>query len=433
MTNDPEKASVLAHLWADRRYAAMLGLGFSSGIPFLLVYVTQSAWLSEAKVPIETIGLMSELTIAYKFKFVWAPFLEKYDAPIFSALLGRRRGWIVVSQIAVMLALAGIAFGDPAQWLAYTVAFSLALGFAGATQDVTIDGWRITAVPVHKQSVMTAISEMGYRVGTLAAGAGALLLADRYGWRSAYLCMAALMTVGAISAFVAPEPASDITAKHEHPGFVAAVVAPIQEMVTRLGSLALPILLLVAGFRMPGYISSAMAFPLFKSLNYSDTEIATVTKLFGFWIALAATFFSAYIIRKIGMMRSLLVGTVAGSASHLSLAWLAADGGNDFWLFAVTVGIEGFAYAFAQVVLINYMSSLTATELAASQFALLTSLCALPGSLLAGTSGFIIASTGFTLFFVLTSLIGIPVAALCWYVVRQHPDVIPDPDRRGSA
>ena len=433
MTNDPEKASVLAHLWADRRYAAMLGLGFSSGIPFLLVYVTQSAWLSEAKVPIETIGLMSELTIAYKFKFVWAPFLEKYDAPIFSALLGRRRGWIVVSQIAVMLALAGIAFGDPALWLAYTVAFSLVLGFAGATQDVTIDGWRITAVPVHKQSVMTAISEMGYRVGTLAAGAGALLLADRYGWRSAYLCMAALMSVGAISAFVAPEPESDITAKHQHPGFFAAVVAPIKEMVTRLGSLALPILLMIAGFRMPGYISSAMALPLFKSLNYSDTDIATVTKLFGFWIALAATFFSAYIIRKIGMMRSLLVGTVAGSASHLSLAWLAADGGNDFWLFAVTVGIEGFAYAFAQVVLINYMSSLTATELAASQFALLTSLCAFPGSLLAGASGFIIASTGFTLFFVLTSLIGIPVAALCWYVVRQHRDVIPDPDRRGSA
>jgi PAT family beta-lactamase induction signal transducer AmpG len=187
MRNDPEKASLLAHLWADRRYVAMLGLGFSSGIPFLLVYVMQSAWLSEAKVPIETIGLMSELTIAYKFKFVWAPFLEKYDAPIFSAFLGRRRCWIVVSQIAVMLALAGIAFGDPAQWLGYTVAFSLALGLAGATQDVTIDGWRITAVPVYKQSVMTAISEMGYRVGTLAAGAGALLLADRYSWRSAYL------------------------------------------------------------------------------------------------------------------------------------------------------------------------------------------------------------------------------------------------------
>jgi MFS transporter, PAT family, beta-lactamase induction signal transducer AmpG len=432
MRNDSQTASVLAHLSSDRRYLAMLGLGFSAGIPFLLVYITQSAWLSEAKVPIETIGLMSELTIAYKFKFVWAPFLDKYDAPVFSALLGRRRGWIVLSQIAVMAALAGVAFGDPAHWLAWTVAFSIALGVAGATQDVTIDGWRITAVPVEKQSMLTAVSEMGYRVGTLAAGAGALLLADRYGWRSAYLCMAALMLVGAISAFIAPEPESDYTVAHEHPGFVALILAPIKELWTRLGPLALPIFLMIAGFRMPGYVASAMAMPLFKSLDYSDTEIATVTKIFGFWIALAATFFSSYVIRKVGLMPSLLIGTVAGSASHLSLAWLSAHHGGEFWNFAVAVGIDGFAYAFAQVVLINYMSSLTATELAASQFALLTSLCAFPGSLLAGASGFIIKSTGFTMFFVLTSLIGIPVALLCWYVLRQHVNLSLDPERHGS-
>jgi MFS transporter, PAT family, beta-lactamase induction signal transducer AmpG len=189
---------------------------------------------------------------------------------------------------------------------------------------------------------------------------------------------------------------------------------------------------MIAGFRMPGYISSAMAFPLFKSLDYSDTDIATVTKLFGFWVALGATFFSSYIIRRIGMMPSLLLGTVAGSASHLSLAWLSAQGGGGFWIFAVAVSIEGFAYAFAQVVLITYMSSLTATELAASQYALLTSLCAFPGSLLAGTSGFIIARTGFTMFFVLTSLIGIPVAALCWYVSGLHADMTPARRRHGS-
>jgi PAT family beta-lactamase induction signal transducer AmpG len=433
MTTVPEKASLLAHLSADRRYLAMLGLGFSAGMPYLLVYPTQAAWLSDAQVPIQTIGLMSELTIAYKLKFIWAPFLDKYDAPVFSALLGRRRGWIILSQIAVMLSLIGVAFGDPAHFLGYTVAFSLALGVAGATQDVTIDGWRITSVPVAKQSVMTAISEMGYRFGNLAAGAGALLLADRYGWPAAYFFMASLMLIGAVSAFIAPEPDSDFTVSHKHPGFVATVIAPIKEMITRLGPLALPIFLMIAGFRLPGYISSAMAMPLFKSLHYSDTEIATVTKLFGFWIALAATFFSAYIIRRIGLMPSLLVGTVAGSAAHLSLAWLATQSGGDFWGFALAVSIEGFAYAFAQVVLINYMSSLTSTELAASQFALLTSLCAFPGSLLAGSSGFVIAHTGFTMFFVATSLIGIPVALLCWYVVRLHPVVTPDPERHGSA
>src|SRR5579875_1688769 len=125
-----DRLGPVRELFADRRLGAVLGLGFSSGIPFLLVYITQSAWLSEAKVPIGILGLMSELTIAYKFKFVWAPFLDRYDAPILSRLLGRRRGWIVASQIGIMVTLAGIAFGDPAHWLGWTIAFSLALGFA---------------------------------------------------------------------------------------------------------------------------------------------------------------------------------------------------------------------------------------------------------------------------------------------------------------
>jgi len=413
----------LRHLVSDRRIGAMLVLGFGSGIPFLLVYGTQSAWLSDAKVPIALLGLMSEMTLAYKFKFVWAPFLDRYDAPVFSHLLGRRRGWIVVSQLGVMLALAGVAFGDPAHWLAWTVIFSLALGFAGATQDIVIDGWRITVAPPERQALMSSWSEIGWRIGNLAAGAGALYLSDRVGWRAAYLCMAALMTPGMIAALVAPEPASDKTAQAKPPGFVATIVEPIQDLVARLGPLSTPILLLVAGFRMPGYISSAMAIPLFKSLHYSNTDVATVTKLFGFWVALGGTFVAGFIVTRLGIMASLLVGTVFASASHLSLAYLAAHGdhaGHEFWLFAISVSIDSFAYAFASIVLITYMSSLTTTKYAASQYALLTSLCALPGSILAGLSGFIIARLGFTWFFVTTSLIGVPVALLCWYVWHRH-------------
>jgi len=419
MQKGSEKIPPLNHVFSDRRIATMLGLGFSSGIPFLLVYVTQSAWLSEAKVPISLLGLMSELTLAYKFKFVWAPFLDRYDAPVFSRLLGRRRGWIIVSQIAVMLTLAGVAFGDPAHWLAWTIVFSLALGFAGATQDVLIDGWRITVAPVERQALMSSWAEIGWRVGNLAAGAGALYLADSFGWRAAYLCMAALMAPGMVAALLAPEPESDKIAHSERAGFVATVTAPIKELLTRLGPLAIPVLVMVAGFRMPGYVSSAMAMPLFKSLHYSNTDIATVTKLFGFGVALGGTFLASYIVPRIGMMASLLVGTVFGSASHLSLAYLAVHGdhgGGEFWTFAVAVSIESFAYAFASIVLITYMSSLTATEHAASQYALLTSLCALPGSLIAGASGFVIESLGFEWFFIATSLIGVPVAASCWYV-----------------
>ncbi|TXM92343.1 MFS transporter [Methylobacterium sp. WL116] len=417
------KPSVLTHL-ADRRIVAMLGLGFSSGLPFLLVYVTQSAWLSEAKVPIGILGLLSELTLAYKFKFLWAPFLDRYDAPILGRWLGRRRGWIVATQLGVALTLAGIAFGDPADFLAWTVVFSLALGFAGATQDVVIDGWRITAVAPERQALMSSFAEVGWRVGNLAAGAGALYLADAYGWRAAYLCMAVLMAPGMIAALIAPEPEPARPATHERAGFVETVVAPIRELVTRLGPMAVPILVMVAGFRMPGYVSSAMAMPLFKSLHYSNTDIATVTKLFGFGVALAGTFLASFVVPRIGILASLVAGTVFGSASHLALAYLAihgGDGGAAFWTFAIAVSVDSFAYAFASIVLITYMSSLAASEHAASQYALLTSLCALPGSLLAGASGFIIADVGFAWFFVGTALIGVPVALLCAYVWHVHP------------
>jgi MFS transporter, PAT family, beta-lactamase induction signal transducer AmpG len=170
---------------------------------------------------------------------------------------------------------------------------------------------------------------------------------------------------------------------------------------------------------MPGYVSEAMAMPLFKHLLYTDAQIAWVTKVFGFGIALTATFFSAFVVRRLGIMRSMLVGTIAGSASHLSLAWLAGHGG-EFWAFALAVGVDGFAYAFAQMVLITFMSIIVSKDMAASQFALLTSLCALPGSLLAGTSGFVIRQTGFVAFFAGTSLLGVPVALLAWYVLSKH-------------
>jgi PAT family beta-lactamase induction signal transducer AmpG len=422
MTEAIQKTT-LDHLREDRRYAAMVGLGFSMGMPYLLVYITQSAWLSEAKVPIQTIGLMSWLTFAYKLKFLWAPLLEHYDAPLFSRLLGRRRGWIVTSQIAVALALSGVALGEPAARLWWTIAFSAALGIAGATQDIIIDSWRINAVELEKQPLLTSFSEMGYRIGNLAAGAGALYLADSYGWRAAYFCMAALMAPGMISALLAPEPEVDLVAAahREKPKLGQAILAPIKELFTRLGTLAIPVFLLIAGFRMPGYLTNAMAIPLFKSLHYSDSDIATVTKIFGFGIAMAGVFFCSWLVPRIGLMSAMLLGTAAASASHLALAWLAGHGGA-FWAFALAVGVEGFAASFATIVLITFMSSLSKAEFAGSQYSLMTSICAMPGFILAGFSGLIVERTGFVAFFHVTALIGLPVALLCYWLWRHHHD-----------
>src|SRR6476659_10422631 len=211
-------------LLRDRRMAPALGLGFTSGMPFLLTYSTQSAWLTDAGVPLATIGLLSELTLAYKFKFLWAPFLDQYDPPLVGRVLGRRRGWLIVAILAVMAMLAGIAFGDPGHWIWWTVGFSVALGIAGATLDLVLDGWRITSVrPPEKQAVLSSRPEIGWCIGNLVAGAAALSLADHIGWKGAYLCMAALMLVGSVETLYAPEPASDLKPHQPHTGMVATI------------------------------------------------------------------------------------------------------------------------------------------------------------------------------------------------------------------
>ena len=186
----------LSQVLRDPRLALMLALGFSSGLPFLLIFSTQSVWLREAGVSRSAIGLMSYAALAFAFKFAWAPIIDRFDPPGFGALLGRRRGWMLLAQIGVALGLAGLAFGDPAHTLTWNVAFAFLTAFAAATQDATIDGWRIDAAPVERQGMMAAIYQLGYRLAMLCAGAGALYIADFVSWRAAYLAMAGLMVVG---------------------------------------------------------------------------------------------------------------------------------------------------------------------------------------------------------------------------------------------
>ena len=410
-------------LQTDRRYRAMVGLGFSQGIPYLLVYKTQSAWLKSVGVPLGTLGLLSELTLAYRFKFLWAPFLERYDAPVLGRLLGRRRGWMVLSQLAVMAALAGLAFANPATRLWWTVIVSVALGFAGATQDVVVDGWRIASVSNDRQPLMTTIAESGYRIGIFVSGAGAYILADHIGWNGSYAIMVAAMVPGMLAALYAPEPAAIVQPPTQQTDVVATILAPFLELFRRLGPMAVPILLMIALFRMPGYISDAMSVPLFVDLGYTNTDIAEVTKLFGFWVALAGVPAAGFFVTRVGIMASLAVGTIVASASHLSLAYLAAHGGphaGGLTVFAIAAAIDGFAASFAQIVLITYMSQIASAAFAGSQFGMLTSLVALPGSLLALGSGFAAEYLGFPTFFTMTALIGLPVAVLTVWVWRTE-------------
>jgi PAT family beta-lactamase induction signal transducer AmpG len=425
----PPTAELWVHLRKDRRYLAMLGLGFSSGIPYQLVYYTQSDWWSQAGLAIGTIGLLGELAIAYQLKFLWAPLLDSFPPPLVGRWLRGRRGWILLALLGCMLSLAGVAFGDPAHFLAWTIGFTLALGVFGATLDAAVDGWRINAAPPGKQALMTSFAEIGYRFGGLASGAVALSLGQHLGWRASYLIMAVLLLVGTACAWLAPETELDRRPPGPRPTLLETVWTPLRDLVTRLGRFAVPVLVLIAGFRLPGFLSTAMSIPLFKHLHYSEDHIALVTKTFGFFVAIAATMFSAWLVRKAGMLRSLFIGTAAASASHLALAWLAAHG-SEFWAFCLAVSIEGFAYVFAQMVLITFMSMIVSKEHATAQFALLTSLCAFLGHQLAAASGFMVARLGYSQFFTATALIGIPVAMLAWWVWKRGFSIAaltPDP------
>jgi PAT family beta-lactamase induction signal transducer AmpG len=404
----------LSQVLRDPRLALMLALGFSSGLPFLLIFSTQSVWLREAGVSRSAIGLMSYAALAFAFKFAWAPVIDRFDPPGFGALLGRRRGWMLAAQIGVALGLAGLAFGDPAQSLAWNVAFAFLTAFAAATQDATIDGWRIDAAPVERQGMMAAIYQLGYRLAMLCAGAGALYIADFVSWRAAYLAMAALMAVGIGGCLLSPRldlPAREAAAK------VAAFGEPLADLVRRYGATLVVILALVAIYRLPDFVSGVMANPLYIDLGFSKSEIATVSKLYGVWIGMAGAFGGGIAVARLGRMPSLLIGGFAASASHLTLAYLAASGAQAP-LLTLSVSVESFASGFAGAALIAYMSSLVSPAFAATQYALLSSLYALPGKFVGGLSGVMVDAFGYVKFFVATATIGVPVVILTLIVWR---------------
>jgi PAT family beta-lactamase induction signal transducer AmpG len=420
---DESKKSLFSgvkRVFADKKLALMLALGFSSGLPFLLVFSTQSAWLREAGVSKEHIGLISWVALAYSLKFLWAPLLDQYDAPLVGRWLGRRRGWMALTQVGVALCLVGLAFGDPGANLLWTIGFAFSLGFCAATQDVMIDGWRIAVAPPEQQGELSAASQVGYKFAILCAGAGALYLAQFFSWRAAYLSMATLMGVGFVASLLAPEPLVHVESGPGHrKSFREAYADPLRDLLARHGQFALLFLALLAIYRLPDFVSGVMANPLYIDLGFSKADIATVTKVFGFWVGLSGIAAGGVAIARFGLMPSLLIGGIAASASHLSLALLAATG-QDIKMLTLAICVENFAGGFAGTALIAFMSSLTSPLYAAAQYALLSSLYALPGKVLGGFSGFAVAAFGYPAFFIATSCIGIPVAAICLAVWRTQ-------------
>jgi PAT family beta-lactamase induction signal transducer AmpG len=422
------------------RVLAMLFLGFSAGLPFMLVFSTLSAWLREVGVERATIGMLSWVGIIYSIKFFWAPVVDRLRLPLFHRLLGRRRSWMLLAQAGIAIGLFNMAHLNPVGHLGAMAALALLVAFSSATQDVAIDAWRIEAVPQSMQGVMAAAYQLGYRIAIMVASAGALWIAADFGWTTAYTAMAVMVGVGIVTTLSISEPQPRVAQqslaqeqrvidwlerKAHWPDalqqlgswFVGAVVCPFVDFFTRYGKkLAILILAFIASYRLTDFTMGVMANPFYLDVGFTLKEIAAVAKGFGVVMSILGTILGGVAVARLGTNRSLVLGSVLVIGSNLLFMTLAFQETPSLAGLAMVVSADNLAMGVAGTALIAYLSSLTSATYTATQYALFSSVYALPGKLLMGTSGFVVDAVGYPWFFVYTSSLGLPALVMLYFL-----------------
>lgn len=434
-----------AAIYRHPRVAAMLFLGFSAGLPFLLVFSTLSAWLAQAGIQRSTIGLLSWVGITYSIKFFWAPVVDRLRLPLLHAALGRRRSWMLIAQLGMGAGLAGLALQDPATQLGTMIGCALLVAFSSATQDIAIDAWRIEATELERQGAMSAAYQLGYRIALIVAGAGCLFLAAEYGWRVAYLAMSGLALIGILTTLLVPEPETGVRKatpqaearvlawiearphwpvrlRHAGAWFVGAVVCPFMDFFQRNGlQLGVAILCFVGLFRLTDITMGSMANPFYLALGYTLKQVAAIAKFYGVILSIAGAFLGGIAVARYGSARALMVGGVLVIVSNLGFAALALHGEASVPGLALVISGDNLAAGFAGSAFIAYLSGLTNTAYTATQYALFSSIFTLPGKLIGGASGYVSEALGWPLFFVYTSVLGLPALALIIWLNRRLP------------
>ena len=409
----------------------MLALGFSAGLPLLLVLGTLSFWLREAGINRSTIGFLSWVGLAYGFKWCWAPLVDRLPIPWLTRTLGRRRSWLLLAQLMVVCGLVGMAFSDPKIALMPIVWFALLTAFGSATQDIALDAFRIESADTDRQAALAASYQTGYRLAMIWAGAGVLWIAaraevanpanyDPNSWKIAYLVMAASMVVGFATVLVSKEPISKpiVRAKNIGEWFQSALIEPFADFFKRYGWNALLILALIATYRISDIVMGIMANPFYVDMGYTKDEVAAVTKIYGVIMTLVGAFVGGVLSMRFGVMRTLMLGAVLSAASNVLFAWLSTRGHDVTGLTAV-ISVDNLAAGIASSAFIAYMSSLTNISYSATQYALLSSMMVLLPKWLAGFSGVAVDAVGYNTFFVGTALIGAPVLLLIWFASKR--------------
>jgi len=411
----------------------MLALGFGAGLPLLLVLGTLSFRLREAGIDRATIGYLSWVGLAYAFKWVWAPLVDRMPLPPLTTLLGRRRGWLLFAQGVVIAGLVGMAFNDPRAGLEPLVWCALLVAFGSATQDIALDAFRIESAAARKQAALAAAYQTGYRIAMIWAGAGVLWVAARSevaglagyqdgAWRAAYLVMALSMAVGVLTVLFSPEPAPRAMSAPRNAGewLRDVLVEPFADFIRRYRWQAVLILALIAIYRISDVVMGIMANPFYVDMGFTKDEVAAVSKIFGVIMTLVGAFVGGVLSMRLGVMRVLMLGAVLSAASNLMFAWLAGHG-HDLHALILVVSGDNLAGGIASAAFIAYLSSLTNVNYSATQYALFSSMMLLLPKFIAGYSGAFVDAYGYGTFFTATAALGVPVLLLVALAMRHAP------------
>jgi PAT family beta-lactamase induction signal transducer AmpG len=397
---------------------AMAALGVGAGLPFLLVFSTLNYWLADEGVSKSTIGFFAAVGITYSIKVIWAPLIDQWKLPLLSKL-GRRRSWIFLGQLGIALALFWMSLLNPQTELQWLALASVVVAFSSATQDVALDAWRIEAIDEAYQGLMSASYIFGYRVGLLIAGAGSLYLADFVSWQFAYQSMALFMLLPMLVLLVLSSDAH-VAAVHDENWralIQRVIVNPFKNFFSRYGRASLAILAFVALYRLSDIAMGGMANPLYSDLGFSKSDVASIAKIFGFFMTILGAFACGFAVVRFGVIKPLFVGAILVATTNLLFAWLSVSGA-DLTVLTLVISADNLAAGIANTAFVAFLSSLTDREYTATQYALFSSFMTLPGKLFSTTSGVLVESYGFTDFFFICAGLGIPAILLLPMVAR---------------
>jgi PAT family beta-lactamase induction signal transducer AmpG len=385
-------------------------MGFACGLPLLLTITVLQAWMKEEGVDLTVIGMMALVGLPYTLKFLWAPVLDRFTLPF----LGRRRGWLLVAQGTLILSISGLGFTDPGKspWMVACIAFLVT--FFGASQDNVVDAYRREDLSDEELGLGSSLYIYGYRMGTLLASGGGLIMADYMSWSKVYLMMSACLLPGILTTLFAPEP--KVTA--ETPKTIKeAVLNPLVEYFSRSG--ALWILAFILLYKIGDTMASAITIPFYIDIGFSKTEIGTVVKIFGTWAIIGGALLGGVIMVRLGINRSLWIFGFLQAISTACFAILAHMG-HSITVLSMVIAFENISSGMGTAAFVAFMASITNKKFTATQYALLTSVMAFPRVLASAPTGFLAKHMGWEIFFITCALIAIPGLLLLVKIAPWH-------------